>query len=105
MKNLLPFLMIAFVTISCSNEIEESYLQNDLLKEQNSNIAVTKQKETSTRVAKVSQIKTRANGDIVDDELVVVYGSDRTETAKSREDRTKECSCSKVWFATRSLCC
>lgn len=33
MKNLLPFLMIAFVTISCSNEIEESYLQNDLLKE------------------------------------------------------------------------
>ena len=32
MKNLLPFLMIAFVTISCSNEIEESYLQNDLLK-------------------------------------------------------------------------
>lgn len=27
MKNLLPFLMIAFVTISCSNEIEESYLQ------------------------------------------------------------------------------
>ena len=74
--------MIAFITVSCSNEIEESYLQNDSLKEQNSDIAVTKQKETSTRVAKVSQIKTRPNDDIVDDELVVVYGSDRTETAK-----------------------
>lgn len=72
MKKLLPFLMIAFIIVSCSNEIEESYLQNDSLKEQNSDIAVTKQKETSTRVAKVSQIKTRPNDDIVDDELVVV---------------------------------
>lgn len=84
MKKLLPFLMIAFITVSCSNEIEESYLQNDSLKEQNSDIAVTKQKETSTRVAKVSQIKTRPNDDIVDDELVVVYGSDRTLQKEGR---------------------
>ena len=45
MKKLLPFLMIAFITVSCSNEIEESYLQNDSLKEQNSDIAVTNKKK------------------------------------------------------------
>ena len=53
MKKLLPFLMIAFITVSCSNEIEESYLQNDSLKEQNSDIAVTKQKETSSNYSAV----------------------------------------------------
>lgn len=95
MKNLLPFLMIAFIAISCSNEIEESYLPKGSLKEQNSDIAVTKQKETSARVAKVSRIKTRANDDIVEDELVVVYGSDRTETAKRGKIALKSAAAAK----------
>lgn len=95
MKKLLPLLMITFITISCSNEIEESYLQNDSSKEQNLDIATTEQEETFARVAKVSQIKTRANDDIVDDELVVVYGSDRVETAKRGKIALKRAAASK----------
>lgn len=95
MKKLLPLLMITFVTISCSNEIEESYFQNDSSKEQNLDIAATEQEETFSRAAKVSQLKTRANDDIVDDELVVVYGSDRIETAKRGKFALKSAAASK----------
>lgn len=82
-KKLLPMCFMACITVSCNNDFDEANLTNDFSRNQIGNDSVVEYEDLFSEPTNVARIKTRAsNGEIVEDELVVVYGSDRTESVK-----------------------
>lgn len=82
-KKLLPMCLMACIAVSCNNDFDEANLTNDFSRNQIENDSVVKYEDLFSETTNVTKAKTRAsNGEIVEDELVVVYGSDRTESVK-----------------------
>lgn len=80
---LLPMCLMAFITVSCDTDFEDVSTINDSSQKQIENNSVVKYEDLFSESTNVAKVKTRASHDeIVEDELVVVYGSDRTTSVK-----------------------
>lgn len=74
---------MAFITVSCDTDFEDVSTINDSSQKQIENNSVVKYEDLFSESTNVAKVKTRASHDeIVEDELVVVYGSDRTTSVK-----------------------
>lgn len=75
--------LMAFITVSCDTDFEDVSTINDSSQKQIENNSVVKYEDLFSESTNVAKVKTRASHDeIVEDELVVVYGSDRTTSVK-----------------------
>ena len=74
---------MAFIAVSCDNDFGDADMINSSSQKHIENNSVIEYDNLFSKTANTTKIKTRANDDeIVDDELVVVYGSDKTESVK-----------------------
>ena len=82
-RKILPICFRAGIAVSCDNDFEESKTATDCSLKQIDNDSVVEYVDLFSEPKRVTRIETRAsNGEIVEDELIVVYGSDRTESVK-----------------------
>lgn len=75
--------LMACIAVSCNNDSDEANLTNDFSRNQIGNDSIVMYEDLFSETTNAKKTETRAsNGEIVEDELVVVYGSDRTESVK-----------------------
>lgn len=82
-RKLLPICLMAFITISCDNDFEDAISIDDSSQKQIESNSIVKYEDLFSKATNVTKARTRASNDeVVEDELIVVYGSDRTTSVK-----------------------
>lgn len=82
-KKIMLVFMIAFTAVSCGNDLEDVNLQRRSSTELSKDGSIVEYEDLFSTRTKTAKVKTRANDEkIVEDELVVTYGTDKTESVK-----------------------
>ena len=95
-KQLIGIAFVSAVLFSCSSDIEEQDLKNCSSQELLNDTPVIEYEDLFSPPSSSSEIRTRAANDvIVDDEIITVYGCDRSEVKKNAKIALNSTSASK----------
>lgn len=95
-KKILFIFIVACISVSCENDLEENYSKASSSFKHIENDSVMEYEDLFTRPTNIAMKRTRADEDeIVEDQLIVVYGSDRTESVKKAKIALKSTSAAK----------